>query len=78
MRTDIPYHGQAAEDPNEIRRSRAKSGTVQADDTLIDVLQRLLARLNALEVVIPVIIRGKQGSTRALLQGRKSYRATYL
>lgn len=128
--TFIPYHGEAAEDPNEIRRSQAKSGTthfhcyatayvikknkrvtlaltyVRADDTLIDVLERLLARLNALdvhvkrlyldkqfytvpvinyfqtrhpalEVVIPVIIRGKQGGTRALLRGRKSYRTTY-
>lgn len=128
--TFIPYHGEAAQDPNEIRRGQAKSGTthfhcyatayvikknkrvtlaltyVQADDTSIDVLERLLARLNALdvhlkrlfldrqcacvpvidyfqtqhptqEVVIPVIIRGKQGGTRALLRGRKSYRTTY-
>jgi len=128
--TFIPYHGDAAEDPNEIRRSKAKSGTtrfhcyatayvikknkrvtlavtyVQADDTLIEVLERLLARLKALhvrlkrlyldkqfycvpvinyfqthypalEVIMPVIIRGKQGGTRALLQGRKSYRTIY-
>jgi len=128
--TFIPYHGEAAEDPNEIRRSQAKSGTthfhcyatayvikknkrvtlamtyVQADDTLIEVLERLLARLQALdvhlkrlfldkqfytvpvinyfqtqhptlEVVIPAIIRGKQGGTRALLRGRKSYRTPY-
>jgi len=70
--TFIPYHGEAAEDCNEIRRSQAKSGTthfhcyatayvikknervtlaltyVQADDTLTEVLERLLARLNAL------------------------------
>jgi len=128
--TLIPYHGQAAKDPNEIRRGRAKSGTthfhcyatayvikknkritlaftyVQADDTLIEVLDRLLTRLKALdvhlkrlyldkqfycvpvinyfqtrhptlEVIIPVIIRGKQGGTRALLRGRKSYRTAY-
>ena len=79
---------------------------VQADDTLIEALERLLARLKALdvrlkrlyldkqfysvpvinhfqtqhpalEVIIPVIIRGKQGGTRALLRGRKSYRTTY-
>lgn len=128
--TLIPYHGQAAHDPKEIRRGRAKSGTthfhcyatayvikknkrvtlaltyVRADDTLIEVLERLLTRLRALdiglkrlyldkqfynvpvirhfqtlypdqEVVIPAIIRGKQGGTRALLQGRKSYRTTY-
>lgn len=128
--TLIPYHGQAARDPKEIRRGRAKSGTthfhcyatayvikknkrvtlaltyVQANDTLIEVLERLLTRLRVLdirlkrlyldkqfynvpviryfqtlypelEVIIPVIIRGKQGGTRALLQGRKSYRTTY-
>jgi len=79
---------------------------VQADDTLIQVLERLLTRLRALEigwkrlyldkqfycvpvihhfqtcyphqaVIIPAIIRGKQGGTRALLRGRKSYRTTY-
>jgi len=124
--TFIPYHGDAAEDPNEIRRGKAKSGTthfhcyatayvikknqrvtlavtyVQADDRLIEMLERLLARLKALdlrlkrlyldkqfycvpvinyfqihypalEVIIPVIIRGKQGGTRALLRGRKSH-----
>lgn len=128
--TYIPYHGQAAQDPNEIRRGQAKSGTthfhcyatayiirknkrvtlvltyVQADDTLVEVLKRLLSRLRALEigikrlyldkqfytvavirhfqthypdqeVIIPVVIRGKQGGTRALLQGRRSYYTTY-
>jgi hypothetical protein len=128
--TFIPYHGQAAQDPNEIRRGQAKSGTthfhcyatayvirknkratlaltyVQADDTLVEVLERLLSRLKTLEisikrlyldkqfytvavirhfqthypdqeVIIPVVIRGKQGGTRALLQGRRSYCTTY-
>lgn len=128
--TLIPYHGEAARDPKEIRRGKAKSGTthfhcyatayvikknkrvtlaltyVQADDTLIEVLERLLSRLRALDVglkrlyldkqfycvpvirhfqtryplqeaIIPAIIRGKQGGTRALLRGRKSYRTTY-
>jgi putative transposase len=128
--TCIPYHGEAAQDANEIRRSKAKSGTthfhcyatayvikknkrvtlgltyVQANDTLTAVLERLLTRLEVLnvhlkrlyldkqfycvpvidyfqshhpdlEVIIPTIIRGKQGGTRALLQGRKSYRTTY-
>ena len=79
---------------------------VQADDTLIDVLERMLQRLDALEVrikrlyldkqfycvpvirhfqsmypkqevIIPAIIRGKQGGTRALLKGRKSYCTIY-
>jgi len=128
--TFIPYHGQAAQDPDEICRSQAKSGTthfhgyatayvikknkrvtlalsyVQAKETLPQVLERLLARLKALDVsckrlyldkqfccvrviryfqtqhprmqvVIPVIIRGKQGGTRALLQGKQSYRTSY-
>jgi hypothetical protein len=128
--TFIPYHGQAARDPNEIRRGQAKSGTthfhcyatayvsrknkrvtlaltyVQADDTLVEVLERLLSRLKTLEiavkrlyldkqfytvpvirhfqthypdqeVIIPVIIRGTQGGTRALVQGCRSYCTTY-
>jgi hypothetical protein len=128
--TFIPYHGQAAQDPNEIRRGQAKSGTthfhcyatayvirknkrvtlaltyVQAEDSLVEVLERLLSRLKTLEisikrlyldkqfytvavisyfqtyyadqeVIIPVVIRGKQGGTRALLQGRRSYCTTY-
>lgn len=128
--TFIPYHGQTAQDPKEIRRGQAKSGTthfhcyatayvikknkrvtlaltyVQADDTLVEVLERLLSRLWALEigikrlyldkqfytvavirhfqthypdqeVIIPVVIRGKQGGTRALLRGRCSYYTTY-
>ena len=79
---------------------------VQANDTLIDVLERLLVRLRMLnvclkrlyldkqfycvpvirhfqtryhnqEVIIPAVIRGKEGGTRALLRGCTSYRATY-
>jgi putative transposase len=128
--TFIPYHGQAAQDPNEIRRGKARSGTthfhcyatayviksdkrvtlaltyVQADDSLVQILERILTRLRNLdihlkrlyldkqfyciqvinyfqtqypeqEVIIPAIIRGKQGGTRALLHGRKSYNTTY-
>jgi len=128
--TFIPYHGQAAQDPNEIRRGLAKSGTthfhcyatayviksnkrvtlaltyVQADDTLVEILERILTRLRNLDVrlkrlyldkqfycitvinyfqtqypeqavIIPAIIRGKQGGTRSLLRGRKSYSTTY-
>jgi len=72
--TLIPYHGQPAKDPNEIRRGEAKSGTthfhcygsayvirrnqrvtlaltyVRADDSVATVLQRLFARLKALEI----------------------------
>ena len=128
--TSIPYHGEAANDPKEIRRGKAKSGTthfhcyatayvikknkritlaltyVKSDDALIQILERLLARLKSLDiylkrlyldkefycvpvidyfqtqhpnlgVVIPAIIRGKQGGTRALLKGNKSYSTNY-
>lgn len=128
--TCIPYHGEAANDPKEIRRGKAKSGTthfhcyatayvikknkritlaltyVESDDTLVQILERLMARLKSLnvhlkrlyldkefycvpviryfqtqhpnlEAIIPAIIRGKQGGTRALLRGNKSYIATY-
>jgi putative transposase len=128
--TFIPYHGQAAQDSNEIRRGKARSGTthfhcyatayviksnkrvtlaltyVQADDSLVQILERILTRLKNLdvrlrrlyldkqfycitvinyfqtqhpkmEVIIPAIIRGKQGGTRSLLRGRKSYSTTY-
>jgi putative transposase len=79
---------------------------VQADDTLVQVLERILTRLKNLdvhlkrlyldkqfycitvinyfqtqypeqEVIIPAIIRGKQGGTRSLLRGRKSYSTTH-
>jgi hypothetical protein len=79
---------------------------VLATDTLIDILERLFARLKQLsvglrrlyldkefycvsvinyfqtqhpqlEVIIPAIIRGKEGGTRALLRGSKSYCTTY-
>jgi len=70
----LPYYGQPARDPQEIRRGQAKEGTthfhvyasayiirkrkrvtlavtfVQRDDRLLDVLQRLLARLEHLNV----------------------------
>lgn len=79
---------------------------VESDDTLVQVLERLLSRLKSLDiglkrlyldkefycipvidyfqtqypdlgVVIPAIIRGKEGGTRALLKGNKSYTTTY-
>jgi putative transposase len=82
--TLIPYHGQAARDPKEIRRGRAKSGTthfhcyatayvikknkrvtlaltyVRADDTLIEVLERLLTRLRALDIRLKRLYLDKQ------------------
>ena len=128
--TCIPYHGEAASDPKEIRRGKAKSGTthfhcyatayvikknkritlaltyVKSDDTLVQILERLLTYLKSLKVhvkrlyldkefycvsvinyfqtqypslgvIIQAIIRGKEGGTRALLKGSKSYITTY-
>ena len=89
--TFIPYHGQAAQDPKEIRRGQAKSGTthfhcyatayvikknkrvtlaltfVQADDTLVEVLERLLARLRAFKVGIKRLYLDKQFYTIAVI-----------
>jgi len=72
----LPYYGEPARDPNEIRRSGAKRGTtrfhcyatayvikpnkrvalsltyVQKNDTLLDLLTRLLARLDALNYTL--------------------------
>jgi hypothetical protein len=72
--TCIPYHGEAANDPREIRRGKAKSGTthfhcyatayvikknkcitlaltyVESDDTLVQILERLMSRLKSLNV----------------------------
>jgi putative transposase len=77
---------------------------MRRSDKALDVLQRLLARAQALSVrlkrlyldrgfdnngivaylkqqpfstIIPLVIRGKTGGTRALLVGRKSYHTTY-
>lgn len=70
----LPYHGEAAEDPDELRRSRAQDGTtyfhcyatayvikknkrvnvamtyVWASDTHLEVLQRILTRLETIDV----------------------------
>lgn len=82
--TSIPYHGQAAQDSNEIRRGIAKSGTthfhcyatayvikgnkritlaltyVQADDTLVEILERILTRLKNLDVRLKRLYLDKQ------------------
>ena len=79
---------------------------VQAEETMPEVLEWLLTRLNQIDVaikrlyldkqfynvavishlqthhprlsvIIPVIVRGKYGGTRALVKGRKSYNTTY-
>lgn len=128
--TLLPYHGEAAQDKEEIRRGLAKSGTthfhgyataylirknkrltlamtyVRAGETLSQVLERLLRTLDRLgvgrtrlyldrqfytvevigyfqqrrpeeRVVLPVVVRGKQGGTRALLKGRRSHWTEY-
>lgn len=82
--TLIPYHGQPWEQPEEIRRSAAKSGTThfhvyasaylvrkhkrvtlavayyQAHETLLGLLQRLLARLRALDVGLKRLLLDRQ------------------
>ena len=71
---DIPYHGQPAQDENEVRRGPAKSGTIHfhsyatlaivhdhrryelaltfvwADETMADVVERLLTYKNRLKL----------------------------
>jgi putative transposase len=126
--TEIPYHGQHAEDDEYIRRGRAKHGTthfhsygtlyllkgnkrytlavtlVRGSDKMVDVTRRLVDRAQALGLkvrrlyldrgfdhngviaylkqqpfpaIIALTIRGKEGGTRALLQGRRTYQTTY-
>jgi hypothetical protein len=126
--TELPYHGQHADDDPHVRRGRAKQGTTHfymfatlyvvkknkrytlgvvlmgRPEKAQDVVERLLAwgqqlglRLKRLYLdrgfdnnglvaylkkqpfptIIPLVIRGKQGGSRALLVGRKSYITTY-
>lgn len=126
--TELPYHGQYAEDDLYVRRGRAKSGTthfyvfatmyvvkknkrytlavflMRQAEKVQTVVERLLARGDELGLrikrlyldrgfdnngfvaylkkrpfptIIPLIVRGKQGGSRALLVGRKSYTTTY-
>jgi len=126
--TELPYHGQHAEDDPYVRRGRAKNGTthfyvfatlyvvkknkrytlaivlMRQTEKAQDVVERLLARGDELGLrirrlyldrgfdnnglvaflkqrpfptIIPLVIRGKQGGSRALLVGRKSYTTTY-
>lgn len=126
--TELPYHGQHAEDDAYVRRGRAKNGTthfyvfatlyvvkknkrytlaivlVRPTEKAQDVVERLLARGDELGLrikrlyldrgfdnnglvaylkkrpfctIIPLVVRGKQGGSRALLVGRKSYTTTY-
>jgi len=126
--TELPYHGQQAEDDPFVRRGRAKSGTthfyvfatlyvvkknrrytlaivlMRQSEKAQDVVERLLARGQQLDLrikrlyldrgfdnnglvaylkkqsfptIIPLVVRGKKGGSRALLVGRKSYTTTY-
>lgn len=126
--TEIPYHGQHAEDDPYVRRGRAKSGTthfyvfatlyvvkknkrytlaivlMRQTEKAQDVVERLLERGRELGLrirrlyldrgfdnngmvaylkkqsfptILPLVVRGKQGGSRALLVGRKSYTTTY-
>lgn len=126
--TEIPYHGQHAEDDPYVRRGRAKSGTthfyvfatlyvvkknkrytlaivlMRQGEKAQDVVERLLAhgrelglrikrlyldrgfdnngmvaylKKQSFPTILPLVVRGKQGGSRALLVGRKSYTTTY-
>lgn len=126
--TELPYHGQHAEDDPYVRRGRAKSGTthfyvfatlyvvkknkrytlaimlMRQKEKGQDVVKRLLERGQELNLrikrlyldrgfdnngmiaylkeqsfptILPLVIRGKHGGSRALLVGRKSYITTY-
>lgn len=126
--TELPYHGQHAEDDPFVRRGRAKSGTthfhvfatlyvvkknrrytlaialMRQTEKAQDVVTRLLTRGRQVSLrikrlyldrgfdnnglvaylkqqpfptIIPLVIRGKKGGSRALLVGRKSYTTTY-
>jgi hypothetical protein len=126
--TELPYHGQKAEDDPFVRRGRAKSGTthfyvfatmyvvkknrrytlaillMRQAEKAQDVVKRLLSRgaqlglrikrlyldrgfdnnglvaylkQQSFPTIIPLVVRGKQGGSRALLVGRKSYTTTY-
>jgi hypothetical protein len=126
--TEIPYHGQHAEDDPYVRRGRAKSGTthfyvfatlyvvkknkrytlaivlMRRTEKAQDGVERLLARGRELALrikrlyldrgfdnngmvaylkkqsfptILPLVVRGKHGGSRALLVGRKSYTTTY-
>lgn len=126
--TELPYHGQHAEDDPYVRRGRAKSGTthfyifatlyvvkknrrytlaivlMRQGEKAQDVVERLLARGRQLGLrverlyldrgfdnngmvaylkkqsfptILPLVVRGKQGGSRALLVGRKSYTTIY-
>lgn len=126
--TELPYHGQHADDDPYVRRGRAKQGTthfymfatmyvvkknkrytlgvvlVRKDEKAQDVVKRLLdwgqhlhlrikrlyldrgfdnnglvayLKKQSFPTIIPLVIRGKQGGSRVLLVGRKSYTTTY-
>jgi len=126
--TELPYHGQHADDDPYVRRGRAKQGTTHfyvfatlyvvkknkrytlgvvlmgRTEKAQGVVERLLAwgqqlglrpkrlyldrgfdnngllaylKKQPFPTIIPLVIRGKQGGSRALLVGRKSYITSY-
>jgi putative transposase len=90
--TFIPYHGEAQDSGDEVRRSQAKSGTThfhvyasayligknkrvtlavaywQADQTLVEVLLRLLARLEALGIRLNRLLLDRQFCTVEIIR----------
>lgn len=98
----IPYHGQPSQDSNEIRRSRARSGTthfhtyatltivhdnlryalaltfVWADESLDQVLKRLILRVRALDLRIRRAYLDKGFCSTAVLRLLRRHRIPYI
>jgi hypothetical protein len=90
--TLLPYYGDYAEEPGELRRGPAKAGTtrfhayatayvvragrrltlalafVYADDTLLDIVEELLARLTTLQVRIQRLLLDREFAAVAVLR----------
>jgi hypothetical protein len=99
---DIPYHGQPAQDENEVRRGRAKSGTthfhsyatlaivhdhrryelaltfVWADETMADVVERLLTYKNRLKLRVRRAYLDKGFCAQPVFAVLRAHRLPYL
>jgi len=99
---EVPYHGQPAQDENEVRRGAAKSGTthfhayatlaivhdrrryelavtfVWADETLAEVVARLLAYKNRLKLRVRRAYLDKGFCAQAVFSVLRSHRLPYI
>lgn len=99
---DVPYHGQPALDPTEVRRGPAKSGTthfhsyatlaivhdhrryelaltfVWADDTMAQVVERLLAYKNRLKLRVRRAYLDKGFCGREVFATLRAHRLSYI